>query len=485
MSQNTLNLQLNAFRSVLNFSLIVLAGFLGISFPVAAQMTPTYQHHDASALTNFSELGGLQVAPERWHQGDTLILIDTSENSSPVQFTFRGYDLSDFPNINILLELKAKNRLHADSIVSHLHLVASEAGVPLRFTLSRVTKNNRIPIDFVMVLDETGSMRHEIDDVRRNIHIFAERLSRQGTDFQIGLLTFSDTVGTKYGFTENVETFINWIDRIHPWGGGDEKENSLEALNAAMMKFPFRPGALRVFILITDAAFHQRGEHGDGTTNFTAEGMAFLLRDANIRTYCVAPLDVKGFKILADVTGGKVFDIRSDFSSVLDEVSQSARDLWALQYHHSKLTFSDTVLFVLEDTSRRDTLLRTHFPLFAESQRLVIRNPLFEFNRATLQKEYMPDLNRIVEILRANPELAIRVEGHADEIGSDEYNMALSLRRAETVKNYLVQQGISPNRIAVKGYGKTKPIAPNDTEEGRQKNRRVEFTILRQPLLNP
>ena len=483
MSQNTLNL--NPLRNVPNFSLIVLAGFLGVYFPAAAQMTPTYQHHGASALTNFSEPGSLQVELERWRQGDTLTFVDTSENSSPIQFIFRGYDLSDFPTINILLELKGENGLHTDSILSQFHLVASEAGVPLPFTLSRVTKNNRIPIDFVMILDETGSMRHEIDDVRRNIHIFAEKLSRQGTDFQIGLLTFSDTVGTKYGFTENVETFISWIDRIHPWGGGDEKENSLEALNAAIIEFPFRPGALRIFILITDAAFHQRGEHGDGTTNFTAESMAFLLRDANIRTYCVAPLSVKGFKTLADVTGGKVFDIRSDFSSVLDEVSQATRDLWALQYHHSKLTFSDTVLFVLEDTSRRDTLLRTHFPLFAEGQRLLIRNPLFEFNRATLQKEYIPDLNRIVEILRANPELAIRVEGHADEIGSDEYNMALSLRRAETVKNYLVQQGISPKRIGIKGYGKTKPIAPNDTEEGRQKNRRVEFTILRQPLSGP
>jgi outer membrane protein OmpA-like peptidoglycan-associated protein len=77
------------------------------------------------------------------------------------------------------------------------------------------------------------------------------------------------------------------------------------------------------------------------------------------------------------------------------------------------------------------------------------------------------------------PKLEIEVSGHTDNIGGDEYNKSLSLRRAKSVVNYLVKNGISSNRLVAKGYGFDKPISTNDTDEGRKKNRRSEITIIK------
>ena len=86
-------------------------------------------------------------------------------------------------------------------------------------------------------------------------------------------------------------------------------------------------------------------------------------------------------------------------------------------------------------------------------------------------------LAKISGIVLAYPSLHLEVEGHTDSIGSDEYNQQLSERRAGSVRDYLVQQGISQQAIEAHGYGKTEPIASNDTPEGRQQNRRVELVL--------
>ena len=75
------------------------------------------------------------------------------------------------------------------------------------------------------------------------------------------------------------------------------------------------------------------------------------------------------------------------------------------------------------------------------------------------------------------PDLKVVIEGHTDNIGTAEYNKKLSQRRAEAVKQYMVEKGIDANRITAEGFGFDRPIASNDTEEGRQKNRRVEAAV--------
>ncbi|MBO4370114.1 MAG: OmpA family protein, partial [Paludibacteraceae bacterium] len=87
------------------------------------------------------------------------------------------------------------------------------------------------------------------------------------------------------------------------------------------------------------------------------------------------------------------------------------------------------------------------------------------------------DLKKILDLLQLNPQLRIEIGGHTDADGSEAYNQQLSLNRSNSLKSYLTEQGIDAERITTVGYGSTRPIADNTTDEGRARNRRIEITI--------
>jgi len=109
---------------------------------------------------------------------------------------------------------------------------------------------------------------------------------------------------------------------------------------------------------------------------------------------------------------------------------------------------------------------------------LVTNNILFDFAKSLLRNESYAELDKIVRMMRANPNMKLELSAHTDEIGNAKRNQDLSDDRAFAAKQYLISKNIEADRIIAKGFGKTKPIATNKTEEGRQKNRRVEFKIL-------
>lgn len=113
-------------------------------------------------------------------------------------------------------------------------------------------------------------------------------------------------------------------------------------------------------------------------------------------------------------------------------------------------------------------------------EKIVITQKIhFEFDRAVIRPISYPILNDVANILKQNPQLKkIRIGGHTDWIGPTEYNQKLSERRADSVRQYLVQQGVEPDRLEAVGYGESNPIADNNTTMGRAKNRRVEFTVI-------
>jgi len=114
----------------------------------------------------------------------------------------------------------------------------------------------------------------------------------------------------------------------------------------------------------------------------------------------------------------------------------------------------------------------------------VLNNIYFELDKSDIKPESAVELNKLVEVLNDNPEIKIEMSSHTDSIASNDYNLALSQRRAESTVKYLVNKGIAPERLVAKGYGESKPIARNsnrdgsDNPEGRQRNRRTEFKIL-------
>ncbi|WP_025762763.1 OmpA family protein [Dyadobacter tibetensis] len=114
-----------------------------------------------------------------------------------------------------------------------------------------------------------------------------------------------------------------------------------------------------------------------------------------------------------------------------------------------------------------------------EGQIVRLNNIFFATAKSALQKASFPELDRIAITMAENKNLAIELGGHTDDVGGDASNLKLSQDRADSVREYLVGKGIEPDRISSKGYGETKPVASNDTPEGQQLNRRVEFKILK------
>lgn len=106
---------------------------------------------------------------------------------------------------------------------------------------------------------------------------------------------------------------------------------------------------------------------------------------------------------------------------------------------------------------------------------------LFAFDSAKINPGGYRSLSKTADILRNYPNTLIQIEGHTDSIGTESYNMELSIRRADAVADYLVSEGVDPHRIRTIGFGETQPIADNDTPSGRSHNRRVEMKL--QPIV--
>lgn len=116
-----------------------------------------------------------------------------------------------------------------------------------------------------------------------------------------------------------------------------------------------------------------------------------------------------------------------------------------------------------------------YYDRFLQDGKIVSNGIRFDVGKASLRPESMGVLNEIYKMLSEHPDVAVSVEGHTDSDGDNDLNQKLSENRAETVMKQLVSMGISKDRLSFRGYGESKPVAPNDNPEGKASNRRVEF----------
>jgi outer membrane protein OmpA-like peptidoglycan-associated protein len=110
-------------------------------------------------------------------------------------------------------------------------------------------------------------------------------------------------------------------------------------------------------------------------------------------------------------------------------------------------------------------------------KRIVLRGVNFDFDKSNIRADARPILDEAISVLQREGNIVIVAEGHTDAVGTDAYNERLSMRRATAVRDYLVRGGISANRISVEGYGESRPVASNETADGRAQNRRVELKV--------
>jgi outer membrane protein OmpA-like peptidoglycan-associated protein len=115
-----------------------------------------------------------------------------------------------------------------------------------------------------------------------------------------------------------------------------------------------------------------------------------------------------------------------------------------------------------------------------EGNKIILKNIFFATNSFALLPQSNAELETLLDMMTNNPTIKIEISGYTDNVGKDDYNINLSQKRAESVKQYLINKGVKEDRIVAKGYGKNNPIATNDNEQGRQMNRRTEFKVIKQ-----
>jgi outer membrane protein OmpA-like peptidoglycan-associated protein/tetratricopeptide (TPR) repeat protein len=190
------------------------------------------------------------------------------------------------------------------------------------------------------------------------------------------------------------------------------------------------------------------------------------------------PLKAK-FELISLDSGNVVMESHSDASSGEFLVCIPSGNNYVLNVSKKGyLFYSDN--FTLKGVHKIDEPFRKDVPLkpVNEGERIILRNVFYATDSFRLESESRVELNKLYQFLVDNSGLHIEISGHTDNVGSGEYNMELSRKRARSVYNYLVEKGIDAERLTYEGYGESQPIADNDNEAGRAKNRRTEIKIL-------
>jgi outer membrane protein OmpA-like peptidoglycan-associated protein/Mg-chelatase subunit ChlD len=393
-----------------------------------------------------------------------------------IEITVRSVDISKFPMIKIMIEAYNKLGNPMDTLSAD-NLFVFENGVEKKvLSVEKIPAAENVPVDFVFIVDITGSMQPQINSIKSNISNFTQSLMKRGIDYRLGLILFSDDIEKVYNPTNNVLDFLAWINPVRAKGGGDEKENCLEAIEAACKQIQWRNEANRVAVVITDAPYHQRGEDGHGVTDLTTDNVLTMLQKFDVRLFTIVPPKLTNYKMLSGRTRGTSYDIDYPFSTILDNFSNQLTNLFNLVYKSEQETIPDSIEIALFSSDRKQLVKKT-IPIVELGRKLIIENLLFGSASADLPLS-VRELDILSDFMNAKPNISIMIEGHTDNVGAHNLNDDLSLMRAESVKRYLIKSGIAERRISTKGYGKRKPLASNNTEFGRRLNRRTEIVIV-------
>jgi outer membrane protein OmpA-like peptidoglycan-associated protein len=184
-------------------------------------------------------------------------------------------------------------------------------------------------------------------------------------------------------------------------------------------------------------------------------------------------------KLLDPQTGDTIIETNSNKGDGGYFLVIPAGNNYALNVERKGYLFYSAYFQLKGENTLMDPLVKD-IPLkpIREGESIVLRNIFFATDSFNLLPESKAELDNLVRIIQGNKGMITEISGHTDDVGSDEYNMVLSEKRAMSVYTYLVKAGVEPSRLRYKGYGTTKPVVPNDSPENRALNRRTEMLII-------
>lgn len=347
-----------------------------------------------------------------------------------------------------------------------------------QFSVREFSDQDGIPYEIALVLDYSGTMGSSIQGLEAAAKGFI-RLKR--TQDRIAVVKFDRQPKVAVPATESESDLLGAFR-----GQGLDGFGTYTALYAAAKmggeEIASAPADHpRAMVLFTD------GE--DNSSAMTSGQLYDYCRSTGIPVFTVAFGDVNQTTLteIATRTGGRFYQCYStnELSAAFEDIYRSLRNYYVVTYqppfvpgrHIARLTLN--LPGSTQEASTSATYDALTGRIIAVSDVITFGDTVFfDFNRAEIRPEAMAGLRSMVRMMNDNPRLKIEIRGHTDAVGTEARNKTLSADRAQAVRNALIDLGISEGRLRARGFGYLRPIASNETEEGRQKNRRVEFVVI-------
>lgn len=343
------------------------------------------------------------------------------------------------------------------------------------FKVREFGAGDSIPYNIVLTVDYSGSMNPILGAIFEGTEIFIDLKFDYD---QLGLTTFNKTFDVKVPFSQDKNTILNLYRAKRNEGFGLFSAVNDAIYNATMMFESTSEDVPRVLVLFTD-----------GDENYSKKEIGELIEKAKeleVHVFCVSFGYSKddNLKDIANYTGGKFYKVytKEQMVSVFRDIYMSLRFYYLISYRPPKYwgwhqVFTNITL----PGSENDLIAEGEYDtsdLWKDVGDEFVRPILFDFNKSDLKPESKPIIDEIVDAMLSRPKLKLEIQGHTDNVGTQEYNLKLSEDRAKSVYEALVRNGIAPERLRYRGFGFSKPVASNASEEGRTKNRRTQFVVL-------
>lgn len=350
-----------------------------------------------------------------------------------------------------------------------------EKNVP-EYTVREWGKGDSIPYNLLLSIDYSGSM----EPVMGIIHLGTEMLIKEKYPYDnIGVASFNNDFDLKVPLMKDTSKLLSLFRAKKEMNKGlfsgflDATNKSIDVLKKTRKEDP------RVLVLFTD-----------GDDNYSKKEIGEVVKkakeeDVHIFTVAFGYSIDKNLVYLAEYTGGRFYRAKSkqELLAILKDIYNSLRQYYEITYKPPKYWGYHNV-FAEVTVPGRDSVLIANgnydtsdlFP-WDDLGKVFERPILFEFDSARVQPESYPILDEITDAMMSKPSIRLEIQGHTDKVGSYEYNIELSERRAKAVMDQLIKRGIEPRRLRYRGLGYTQPVADNDTEEGRAENRRTVFKV--------
>lgn len=344
------------------------------------------------------------------------------------------------------------------------------------FTVREFGEADSIPTYISLAIDYSGSMKGAVEYVLYGTEIF---LGLTRPCDRVAMTTFHSEITRVFPLSNDTSMMLREYRGYHERGVGlftkayDGIMRSLHELDSVPLESP------KVMVVFAD-----------GDENSSRTKVAEIFEEAvkrNISIYCVGFGYAKDQELadLALYTGGKYYRAytKSDLLAIMLDIHRSLRNYYLVTYTPPTYDGLHTVDVTI-DVPGRDTMIARGMydktPVNPINVTDEFSKPiLFAYNSSVIDSTSMYLLDEIADNLERFERVVLEIQGHTDNIGGEEFNLKLSQARAESVRDALVQRGISEKRLRTRGMGLSMPVASNDTEEGRASNRRTVFKILR------